>query len=173
MTIKEHKGKLRGLKVVYLGIGNNVSNTLSLGCTRTGMHFTLCAPEMDPLCIDDELLEEVRKSGLYNEEKDPKKAVEGADVVYTDTWVNMEVFMDPRFEKEKERRMKTFIPYQLNRKLVEGTNALIMHDMPIHRGYEIDEWSIYAPNSIIFDQAENRLHMQKAIMLWLLGKIKL
>jgi len=173
MTIKEHRGKLKGLKVVYLGIGNNVSNTLSLGCTRTGMHFTLCAPEMDPLCIDNELLDEVRKSGLYDEEKDPKKAVEGADVVYTDTWVNMEVFLDPKFEKEKERRMETFMPYQLNRKLVEGTNALIMHDMPIHRGYEIDEWSIYAPNSVIFDQGENRLHIQKAIMLWLLGGIKL
>jgi len=173
MTIKEHKGKLKGLKVVYLGIGNNVSNTLSLGCVRTGMRFTLCAPEMDPPCIDEELLREVKGSGLYEEEKDPKKAVQGADVVYTDTWVNMEVFTDPRFEKEKERRMKTFVPYQLNRKLVEGTNALIMHDMPIHRGYEIDEWSIYSPNSIIFDQGENRLHMQKAITLWLLGKIKL
>lgn len=172
MTIKEHKGKLKGLKVVYLGIGNNVSNTLSLGCVRTGMHFTLCVPEMDPLCVDKELLEEVRKSGLYEEEKDPKKAVEGADVVYTDTWVNMEFFTDPKFEKEKERRIKTCMPYQLNRQLVEGTNALIMHDMPIHRGYEIDEWSIYSPNSIIFDQAENRLHIQKAIMLWLLGKIR-
>jgi len=173
MTIKEHKGKLKGLKVVYLGIGNNVSNTLSLGCVRAGAHFTLCAPEMDPPCIDNELLGEVRKSGLYDEEKDPKKAVQGADVVYTDTWVNMEFFTDPKFEKEKERRLKTFMPYQLNRKLVEGTGALIMHDMPIHRGYEIDGWSIYAPESIIFDQAENRLHMQKAIMLWLLGKIKL
>jgi len=172
MTIKEHKGKLKGLKVVYLGIGNNVSNTLSLGCVRTGMHFTLCVPEMDPLSIDKELLEEVRKSSLYEEEKDPKKAVEGADVVYTDTWVNMEFFTDPKFEKEKERRIKTCMPYQLNRQLVEGTNALIMHDMPIHRGYEIDEWSTYSPNSIIFDQAENRLHIQKAIMLWLLGKIR-
>ncbi|MCX6777005.1 MAG: ornithine carbamoyltransferase [Candidatus Micrarchaeota archaeon] len=173
MTIKEHKGKLNGLKVVYLGIGNNVSNTLSLACTRTGMNFTLCAPEMDPPCIDEELLKEVKGSGLYEEEKDPKKAVQGADVVYTDTWVNMEVFTDPKFEKEKERRMKTFVPYQLNRKLVEGTDALVMHDMPIHKGYEIDEWSIYSPNSIIFDQGENRLHIQKAIMLWLLGKIKL
>lgn len=172
MTIKEHKGKLKGLKVVYLGIGNNVSNTLSLGCVRTGMHFTLCAPEFDPLCIDNELLDEVRGSGLYEEEKDPKKAVKDADVVYTDTWVNMEFFTDPKFQKEKERRIKMCMPYQLNRKLVEGTDALIMHDMPIHRGYEIDEWSIYSPNSIIFDQAENRLHIQKAIMLWLLGKIR-
>jgi ornithine carbamoyltransferase len=173
MTIKERKGKLKGLKVVYLGIGNNVSNTLSLGCVRTGMKFTLCAPEMDPLCNDNDLLDELKASGLYTEEKDPKKAVEGADVVYTDTWVNMEVFTDPKFEKEKERRMKTFMPYQLNRKLVEGTNSLIMHDMPIHRGYEIDDWSIYAPNSVIFEQAENRLHIEKAIMLWVLERIKL
>lgn len=173
MTIKEHKGKLKGLKVVYLGIGNNVSNTLSLGCTRTGMQFTLCVPERNLPSVDQQLLDEVTASGLYKEEKDPKKAVEGADVVYTDTWVDMESFLDPTFEEEKKRRMKTFMPYQLNRKLVDGTNALIMHDMPIHKGYEIDEWSINTPNSIIFDQGENRLHIQKAIMLWLLGKIKL
>ncbi len=173
MTIKERKGKLKGLKLVYLGIGNNVSNTLSLGCVRTGMRFTLCAPETDPLSVDKELLAEVKKSGLYEEEKNPPKAVEGADIVYTDTWVNMEVFQDPAFNKEKERRMRTFMPYQLNRRLVEKTNALIMHDMPIHMGYEIDEWSVYSPMSILFDQAENRLHVQKAIMLWLAGMIKL
>jgi ornithine carbamoyltransferase len=173
MTIKEHKGKLKGLKVVYLGIGNNVSNTLSLGCIRTGMHFTLCVPEKNSPSVDQELLDEANASGLYEEEKDPKKAVEGADIVYTDTWVDMESFLDPTFEEEKKRRIKTFLPYQLNKKLMGGSKALIMHDMPIHRGYEIDDWAVYAPNSIIFDQGENRLHIQKAIMLWLLGKLKL
>jgi len=173
MTIKEHKGKLKGLKVVYFGIGNNVSNTLALGCVRTGAHFTLCTPEADPLSMDDGLLNELKSSGLYVEEKNPKKAVEGADVVYTDTWVNMEVFLDPKFEEEKKRRMRTFMPYQINKKLLEGSNALIMHDMPIHRGYEMDDWAVDSPNSIIFDQAENRLHIQKAVMLHLLGKFKL
>jgi ornithine carbamoyltransferase len=173
MTIREHRGKLKGLKLVYLGIGNNVSNTLSLGCVRTGMRFTLCAPERDPPSVDQHLLDEVNASGLYEEEKDPKKAVVDADVIYTDTWVNMEMFQDPSFEKEKRRRMKTLMPYQLNKRLVEGTDALIMHDMPVHIGYEIDEWSVYSPNSVLFDQAENRLHVQKAVLLWLFNKIKL
>lgn len=173
MTIQEHKRKLKGLKLVYLGIGNNVSNTLSLGCTRVGMRFTLCVPERNPPSVDRQLLKEVNASGLYEEERDPKRAVKDADIIYTDTWIDMEMFGNPKFEKENRRRIKTFIPYQLNRKLVEGTNALIMHDMPIHFGYEIDKWSVYSPNSVIFGQAENRLHVQKAIMLWLFGKIKL
>lgn len=173
MTIQEHKGKLKGLKLVYLGIGNNISNTLSLGCVRSGMRFTLCVPEWNLPSVDEQLLSEVRKSGLYEEEKNPKKAVVGADIIYTDTWVDMEFFLDPRFEKEKEWRVKTFMPYHLNRDLVKNTNALIMHDMPVHIGYEIDKWSVYSPNSVIFDQAENRLHIQKAIMLWLFNKIKL
>jgi ornithine carbamoyltransferase len=168
MTIKEHKGKLNGLKMVYLGIGNNVSNTLSLGCVRTGMHFTLCVPEMDLLSIDNELLDELKTSGLYDEEKDPKKAVKGADVVYTDTWVNMEVFLDPKFQKEKERRIVTLMPYQINKKLLENNNILIMHPLPAHRGFEIDDFAMDSPNSIIFDQAENRLHSQKAILLTLI-----
>lgn len=168
MTIKEHKGKLDGLKLAYLGIGNNVSNTLGLGCIRTGMHFTLCVPEMDSLSIDKELLNELKASGLYNEEKDPKKAIKGADIVYTDTWVNMEVFLDPKFEDEKNRRIKLLMPYQVNKKLLEGSGALVMHDLPAHRGYEIDDYAMTCPNSIIFDQAENRLHSQKAVLLTLI-----
>jgi ornithine carbamoyltransferase len=193
MTIKEKKGKLRGLKLVYVGLANNISNTLTIGCTRTGMHFTLCAPERHPISLDESLIDEARRrfeerhpepitpdkgpiveaKGLYEEEKDLKKAIKDADIVYTDTWVDMELFLDPKFEEEKKRRMRTFMPYQVNKKLLEGSNALIMHDMPIHRGYEIDDWAIDSPNSIILDQAENRLHIQKAIMLWLLGSLKL
>jgi ornithine carbamoyltransferase len=168
MTIKEHKGKLNGLKLVYFGIGNNVSNTLSLGCVRTGMQFTLCVPEMDSLSTDNELLNELKASGLYNEEKNPKKAIKNADIVYTDTWVNMEVFLDPKFEDEKNRRIKLLMPYQVNKKLLEGSNALVMHDLPAHRGYEIDDYAMTCPNSIIFDQAENRLHSQKAVLLTLI-----
>ena len=170
MTVKEKKGSLKGLKLVYLGIGNNVSNTLTVACTKLGVEFTLCAPERHPPSVDSKMLEWAKSTGLYNEEKDPKKAVKGADVVYTDTWVDMELFMDPSFAKEKERRLKTFMPYQLNKKLMSGSDALIMHDLPAHRGYEIDDWAMSAPNSVIFDQAENRLHSEKAIMLMLLSK---
>jgi ornithine carbamoyltransferase len=130
--------------------------------------LTLCVPETDPLCIDNELLNELKTSGLYNEEKDPKKAIKDADIVYTDTWVNMEVFLDPKFEDEKNRRIKLLMPYQVNKKLLEGSNALIMHDLPAHREYEIDGYAMTCPNSIIFDQAENRLHSQKAVLLTLI-----
>jgi len=170
MTIKEKLGGFKGKKLVYVGMGNNISNSLSLAATRLGMKFVLSVPEVDPPSLDTKLLEEVKASGLYEEVKDPKEAVKDADVVYTDSWVNMEFFLDKSFEVEKNRRIKALNPYQLNRKLMEGSKALIMHDMPIHRGYEMDDWTVNSPNSIIFDQAENRLHGQKAILLSLLGK---
>jgi ornithine carbamoyltransferase len=171
MTIKEKKGKLDGLKLVYFGIANNVSNTLTIGCTKVGMNFTLCAPERNLPSMDQQLLDEAKKTGLYEEEKDPKKAIKGVDIVYTDTWVDMEFFLDPKFQKEKERRIVTFMPYQINKKLLENSNALIMHPLPAHRGFEIDNFAMDSPNSIIFDEAENRLHVQKAILLYLLNKI--
>ena len=168
-TMQEHLGNLKGKKLVYLGIANNVSNTLSLGCVKMGMHFTLCVPERHPISLDEDLLKEVRATGLYAEEKDPKKAVTGADVLYADAWIDMELFLDPKFKDEKERRLKTFMPYQLGRTLLDSCeNAVIMHDLPAHRGYEIDDYAMNSERAIIFDQAENRLHAQKAIMLHLL-----
>lgn len=170
VTMKEKFGDLKGKKVVYLGIANNVSNSLSVGCTKMGMKFVLCAPERHSVSLDNDLLKQVKATGLYDEEKNPKKAVLDADVLYTDTWVDMEYFLDPRFEDEKQRRIKMFTPYQLGQKLVDlAPRALIMHDLPAHRGYEIDDYAMAHSNSIIFDQAENRLHAQKAVMLWLLG----
>ena len=171
MTVKEKLGKLKGLKFTYLGIANNVSNSLTVGCTKTGMEFTLCAPERHTISLDQDLIDTAKKTGLYFEVKNPKQAVKDADVVYTDTWIDMELFFNPKFKEEKERRMKTFMPYQLNTELLKNSNALIMHDMPVHIGYEITRDLVESPKSIIFDQAENRLHIQKAIILYLLGKI--
>ena len=170
MTIKEKKGKLKGVKVVYLGIGNNVSNSLSLACTKTGARFTLCVPEKDYDSIDSELLEQAKATGLYSEEQDVAKAIHGADIIYTDTWVNMEFFLDDKFKAEKERREKTFMPYQLNKKALElaGPQANSMHDMPAHIGYEIDEYAARGPRSFMFDQAENRMWSQMALMIKLL-----
>ena len=171
LTVKENKGNLKGLKLVYYGIANNVSNSLSVIATKLGMNFVLSAPERHAISLDEELLKQVNATGLYSEEKDPLKAVKDADIVYTDTWVDMELFLDPKFEEEKKRRMKTFMPYQVNKELLKGVpDALIMHDLPAHRGYEIDDFAMKSSNSIIFDQAENRLHAQKAILLKLLGK---
>lgn len=168
-TMKEHLGELKGKKVVYLGIANNVSNTLSVGCTSLGMHFTLCVPERHPISLDEELIKMVKSSGLYEEESDPKKAVIDADILYTDSWVDMELFFDPKFKVEKERRLKVLMPYQLNKELLQiNKKAFVMHDLPAHRGYEIDDYAMASERAIIFDQAENRLHAQKAVLVkWL------
>ncbi|MDH5532184.1 MAG: ornithine carbamoyltransferase, partial [Candidatus Bathyarchaeota archaeon] len=118
----------------------------------------------------NELIERAKRTGLYKTTLDVKKAVKESDIIYTDTWVDMEFFLDPKFKEEKERRVKLMKPYQVNAELLKGSDALIMHDMPMHRGYEITEDAIESSNSIIYDQSENRLHSAKGILLKLLGK---
>lgn len=174
MTVKEAFGRTEGLKIVYLGVGNNVSNSLSMASVYAGANFTLCVPEFDPPAVDEEQLEMLRANPLYEENSDPFEAVKGADVLYTDTWINMEHFTNPDYADEKERRVKMYMPYQINEELLEATgkdSTIVMHCMPVHKGYEVNETVLYTPNSVIFDQAENRMHAQKALMLWLLGKI--
>lgn len=174
MTVKEKFGRTEGLKIVYLGVANNVSNSLSMASIYAGANFTLCAPEFDPPAVDEEQLEMLRANPHYEENPDPEEAVQGADVLYTDTWINMEHFTNPEYADEKERRLRVFQPYQVNEHLLEQTGkdtTLVMHCLPAHKGYEVNETVLYHPNSVIFDQAENRMHAQKALMLWLLGKI--
>ncbi|MEM1538903.1 MAG: ornithine carbamoyltransferase [Candidatus Bathyarchaeia archaeon] len=168
MTMKEKKGKLKGLKLVYIGVHNNVCNSLIEGCTKTGVKIVTVTPIFNEPSRDDELLEEARKTGLYETTLDAKEAVKDADFVYTDTWIDMEFFTDPKFAAEKEKRIKIMMPYQVNKELLRGSNAYIMHDMPIHRGYEISADIIESPNSIIYEQSENRLYSAKAILLKLL-----
>jgi ornithine carbamoyltransferase len=168
MTIKEKKGKLKGLKLVYIGVHNNVCNSLIVGCTKTGVKISTVTPLTNEAAFDKELIEAASKTGFYETTLNVKKAVKDADFVYTDTWVDMEFFLDPKFKEEKERRSRLMRPYQINKKLLKGSDALIMHDMPIHRGYEISADMVKSPNSIIFDQSENRLHSAKGILLKLL-----
>jgi len=170
MTIKEKKGRLEGLKLVYIGVHNNVCNSLIEGCTKMGMKITTVTPMVNEPSLDKELLEKAKGTGLYKTTMDVKQAVKDCDVVYTDTWVDMEFFLDPKFKEEKEKRIKLMMPYQVNRELLKGSDALIMHDMPIHRGYEITDDVIESSNSIIYDQSENRLYSAKGILLKLLGK---
>ncbi|MEM1563519.1 MAG: ornithine carbamoyltransferase [Candidatus Bathyarchaeia archaeon] len=170
MTMKEKKGKLKGLKLVYIGVHNNVCNSLIEGCTKTGVKITTVTPIFNEPSRDAELLEEAKKTGLYETTLDVKEALKDADFVYTDTWVDMEFFTDPKFAAEKEKRIKLMMPYQINKELLRGSNAYIMHDMPIHRGYEISADVIESPNSIIYEQSENRLYSAKAILLKLIGK---
>ena len=170
MTIKEKKGRLEGLKLVYIGIHNNVCNSLIEGCTKVGMEITAVTPLVNEASLDEEILEKAKRTGLYRAATDVKRAVENCDVVYTDTWVDMEFFLDPKFKGEKEKRIKLMMPYQVNKELLKGSDALIMHDMPIHRGYEIAGDVVESPNSIIYDQSENRLYSAKGILLKLLSK---
>ncbi len=170
MTMKEKKGTLEGVKLVYIGTHNNVCNSLVEGCTKTGVKITAVTPIFNEPSRDEELLENARKTGLYEITLNVKEAVKGADFVYTDTWIDMEFFLDLEYAEEKEKRIKLMMPYQINKELLKESDAYIMHDMPIHRGYEISPDVIESPKSIIYEQSENRLYSAKAILLKLLGK---
>jgi ornithine carbamoyltransferase len=168
ITIKEKHGCLKGAKLTYIGIHNNVCNSLIEGCTKTGVKITTVTPIFNEPSRDDDLLRRAKKTGLYTNTMDVKKAVKDADFVYTDTWVDMEFFLDSKYVLEKEKRMKKMLPYQINKKLLRESRALVMHDMPIHRNYEISQDMIESKKSIIFEQSENRLYSAKAILLMLL-----
>ena len=170
ITIKEKKGKLKDAKLVYIGIHNNVCNSLVEGCTKTGVKITTVTPIFNEPSRDGELLEDARRTGLWENTLDVEAAVKDADFVYTDTWVDMEFFTDPKSVVQKEKRVKLMMPYQLNKELLKHTKAFVMHDMPIHRGYEITAEVIGSPKSVIYEQSENRLYSAKAILLKLLGK---
>lgn len=167
-TIREKKGTLKGLKLAYVGDGNNVAHSLLLGCAKTGMNISVACPEGYG-CSEkytDMAIEIAKATGSIIElTTDPKKAVQDADVVYTDTWVSMGM------EKEKEERMKVFADYQVNSKLfsLARADAIFMHCLPAYRGYEVTEEIIDGPASVVFDEAENRLHAQKAVMVKLMG----
>jgi len=169
ITMKEKRGKLEGAKLVYIGIHNNVCNSLIEGCTKTGVKITTVTPVFNEPSRDEELLEEAEKTELWESTLDAKRAVEDADFVYTDTWVDMEFFTDPKYVAQKEERVKLMMPYQINKDLLRESSAYVMHDMPIHRGYEITAEIIENPRSLIYEQSENRLYSAKAILLELLS----
>jgi ornithine carbamoyltransferase len=162
-TIYEKKGRLSGLRLAYVGDGNNVAHSLLYGCSKVGMDITLACPkgyEPDPEVVS-KAKEEGKGSGCkVKVTYDPKEAVQNADIVYTDVWASMGQ------EKEHEKRIKVFKPYQVNAKLVKEAkeNYIFMHCLPAHRGEEVTDEVADSKNSVIFDQAENRLHTQKALM---------
>lgn len=167
LTIRERKGNLRGLKVAWVGDGNNVCNSLLLGCTLVGMNISAACPRgYGP---DASVVKQAKKNAEKSGAKlelltDPKKAVAGADVIYTDIWVSMGQ------EKEAKRRMRAFKGYQVNAQLLKlaKPNAIVMHCLPAHRGQEITDEVIDGPRSVVWDQAENRMHAQKALLVSLL-----
>lgn len=169
-TIREVYGQLEGIRLTYVGVFNNVCNSLIAAGLKVGMQVTVVAPETNPATDDPQLYAEAREAGCLQETDDLRGALETSDVVYTDTWIDMEYFLDSSFAEEKERRLQLFRPYQLNAELLDGLDDIrIMHCLPAHRGYEIDGPLLDDPRSVIFDQAENRLHSQKAVLLKLAG----
>jgi ornithine carbamoyltransferase len=170
ITVKEKKGKLKGAKLVYIGIHNNTCNSLVEGCTKTGVKITTVTPIFNEPTRDNALLDAAKKTCLWETTLDVKEAVRDADFVYTDTWVDMESFADPKYAAEKEKRLKLMMPFQVNKKLLKNINAYVMHDMPIHRGYEITGDVVEGSKSVIYEQGENRLYSAKTILLKLLGE---
>lgn len=164
LTILEKKGRLEGLKLVYVGDGaNNMAHSLLYGSTKMGMDITICTPK--GYYPDEDVLEKAklfaRKSGSKIEiVNDPKDGVRGADIIYTDVWVSMGQ------EAEKEERLKLFQPYRVDSALVSlaKDDVIVMHCLPAHRGEEITDDVMDGPHSVVFDEAENRLHAHKAIL---------
>jgi len=169
LTVMEKKGKLKGLQLVYVGDGNNVCNSLLLGCALTGMNMRAATPkDFKPNADIVAKAQEIAKGkgGRIETLSNPYQAVEGADVIYTDTWVSMGQ------ETDKQIREKVFLPYQVNDKLAEKANKdyIFLHCLPAHRGLEVSADVIDGPHSVVFDEAENRMHAQKAILVAVLGK---
>jgi len=170
MAIQETFGRLEGIRLTYVGVLNNVCNSLIAAGLKVGMEVSAVIPEINPAAEDQELYAQASRAGLYKNAPDLRQALETSDVVYTDTWIDMEYFTDSAYAQEKERRTRLFQPYQLNKSLLAGLDLRIMHCLPAHHGYEIEGELIEDPRSIIFTQAENRLHSQKALILKLAGQ---
>jgi len=165
LTYEEHRGPIRGRKVVWSGDGNNVCASFIHAAGQFGFDFTFTGPPtLDP---EREFIEGARAQGITVEiERDPMRAVQGADLVVTDTWVSMH-----DSQSAKERRHNQLRPYQVNERLMAAAkpDALFMHCLPAHRDEEASSAVMDGPQSVIFDEAENRLHAQKAVLRWCLG----
>ena len=167
-TVYEHKGRMEGLKFAYIGDGNNMAHSIMYGCGKMGLDCAVATPEgYAPL---DEVVENAKEDFKMSGSNliltnNPVEAIKDADIVYTDTWVSMGQ------EAEKAERIKIFMPYQVNKELFLNAkqDAIFMHCLPAYRDYEVTADVIDGKNSVIFDEAENRLHAQKAVLATLMG----
>jgi len=169
-TLRERKGSLEGLKIAYIGDGNNVCNELMVGAAKLGVTMAVAAPEgfePNPLIVKS-VMREAQKSGAPAPvvTRDPRAAASQADVIYTDVWTSMGQ------EEENERRIAAFQGYTIDASVMQVArpDAIFMHCLPAHRGQEVSADVIDGPRSVVFDQAENRLHVQKAILILLLAR---
>ena len=169
LTIREHKGKdLRGLRMAYVGDGNNMANSYCSGAAKVGIYLTLATPathKPDQKIFDYAVEDSIATGGSVKWTEDPIEAVKNADVVVTDTWASMGQ------ESEHDERKKIFASYQINSELMEHASprAIVMHCLPAYRGEEITEEVFEQNADVIFDEAENRLHTQKAILALTMG----
>jgi len=166
-TLSEHFGNLKGLKLVFVGDGNNVAHSLMLCAARLGIHCTVATPpgyEPQPVIVEQATALAKETGATIQVTNDPESAVRGADAVYTDVWASMGQ------EAEATRRKQLFVPYQVNSALIEraSARAIFMHCLPAKRGLEVTDEVMESSRSVAFDQAENRLHAQKALLLTLL-----
>lgn len=163
LTIKEYKNRISDMKFVWVGDGNNVCNSLMLACAIVGMEIVVVCPKgYEP--AEEYVIKTRELGGVLTITDDPLKAAKDADILYTDVWVSM------GDEKEEEKRLRDFEGYQINEELiaVSKPDVIVMHCLPAHRGLEISAGAIDGPHSVVFDQAENRLHAQKAVLLKLM-----
>jgi ornithine carbamoyltransferase len=168
LTIMEHKGKLKGLKIAYVGDGGcNTANSTMIGCSSAGMDVTIVCPDSPKYSPADWVLKKVKEhtGKTVKVSHDPAKGLAGADVIYTDVWVSAGM------EEEKEARLKAFLPFQVDMGMVKKAkgDCIVMHCLPAHRGYEITNEVIDSPQSVVFDQAGNRMHAQKGLLVWLIN----
>ncbi len=177
LTIKKLFGSYQ-VKLLYIGVRNNVLNSLMDSLPRLGGELYAATPVINKPSIDEELYDTAVKTGRFHDigagtptVSDVKDIIKEVDVVYTDTWIDMEFINDPAYEEEKNERMRKMMPFQLNSKLLKGSKALIMHDMPIHADYEISREVVEANIDTILRQAENRKYAQQAVLLSLLENI--
>ncbi len=168
LTIYEKKGELEGLTLAFIGDGNNTAHSLLLAASLSGMNFRIASPA--GYAVQEKILSRAKEYAMAGSAEifcteEPQLAVRGADIVYTDVWASMGQ------EAESEKRKQIFTSYQVNNELfsLAKEDAIFMHDLPAHRGEEVTDDIIDSPQSVVFDQAENRLHAQKALLSQMLG----
>jgi ornithine carbamoyltransferase len=165
MTIEEHRGRLEGKTLAWVGDGNNVCASFIHAAPKLGYKLNIACPAVyHPDLVD--LARAVEQKGRVETMEDPRAAVRGADVVITDTWVSMG-------DNDHDERLDALEPYQVDARLMElaAPNAVFLHCLPAHRGEEVTDEVIDGPASLIWDEAENRIHAQKSILAWCFGKI--
>jgi len=168
LTIYEVKGGFN-TSVTYTGVQNNVANSLFYACMKLGLKLTFVTPLKD--AVPQDFFKLAEQSHFFHQTLDLGDAVRESEFIYTDTWINMEEFSLNRRDPKMEEKVRTMLPYQVNKQLIEKKDIFVMHDMPVHPGLEIDDYAINCERSLVFQQAENRLYTAQALLLYLLEAV--